>query len=403
MKLIRLLFLVVGSAWSATLTITPPVIFDCQDGAGLAQLDWTGAAAPVQIRLVDPDGPAMTGFGDSPGSARTGTWVTDGLKFLLVDQAGAVLASATAQVRCGGTVRTIDPGLQSGSYFPLQVGNTWIYRNNSRLVTGAYVVRSINRTETIGGKTYYVLTQGSDVVSKLRGDDNGVIWIATGDGEQIYLDPKSSTVQKTSYSGPIGQFADALNTTGFVNSLIFQTSTFVRGIGLAQLRAEMVSGSSGGFSESLELVEVRMPGVRFDVPAPGIHLSIETTDLDVTDKLVPNCDLPCYFTACGFAGPQPDPPGTYRPCAQARIEAVTTPGAEVEIKLLDAAGSTVFASSASAGAPGSALEYVRVPIYTSQPSSSAFTLLPPGDYRLTCRVVDAGREIAASSLSLQVR
>ncbi|MBZ5611214.1 MAG: hypothetical protein LAP38_23380 [Acidobacteriia bacterium] len=404
MRLAFLLFLIAASALPATLTITPPVIFDCQNGLGVAQLNWAGATTPVEIRLNQPDGPEMTSLSDSPGSAATGPWVSDGLKFFLVDQSGAVLASAIARVSCGGTVRTIDPGLQGGSYFPLQLGNTWIYRSNSRLITGTYVVRSINATETIAGKTYFVLTQGSDVVAKLRGDDNGVIWMAAGDGEQVYLDPKSASVQKTSYSGLLGDFSDALIASGFVNSLDFDTSTFVRGIGLARLTEDMVSGSSGGFAQSLELVEVRMPGVRFSVPAPAINLSIETTDLDLTAKLVANCALPCYFTACGLGGPQPDPAGTYRPCAQARIEAVASPGAEVQLQLIDGSGAAVFTTSASADARGSSLSYVRVPMYTAlQPTSSNFTLLPAGQYRLTGRVLNAGKEVAASSLSVQVR
>ncbi len=404
MRPLALLLLIGGCAFSATLTITPAVISDCQDGRGVAQLTWTGANGPVQIRLIEPSGPAMTGFDDPSGSAITGLWVTDGLKFLLVDQSGTVQASAVARVSCGGTVRTIDPGLQTGSYFPLQVGNTWIYRSNSRFLTGAYVVRSISGTEIISGKTYFVLKQGSSVVAKLRGDNDGVIWIATDGGEQVYLDPASSSVRRILYTGPLGDFGDALTRSSFVNSLEFDRSIFVRGLGLAQFTADMVTGSSGGFLNSLDLVEVRLPGVHLSVPVPTVGLSIETTDLDLTGKRVPNCALPCYFVACGFGGVPPDPPGTYRPCAQARIETIASPGSEVQLQLLDSTGAVVFTSSASADASGHNLSYVRLPVYTtSEPTSSNFTLLPPGQYRLTGRVFDSGQETASSTINLRVR
>jgi hypothetical protein len=402
MKAVLLPLLIAASALPATLTITPPVIFDCQDGAGVAQLDWSGASGPVQIRLMQPDGPMMTGFGDPSGSATTGAWVTDGLKFFLVNERGAVEAAVFARVSCGGTVRTVDPGLESGSYFPLQIGNTWIYRDNSRSITGSYVVRTIRGTETIAGKTYFVLMQGDEVLARLRGDDRGVIWIARPAGEQVYLDPQSAGLQRTSYSGPVGDFSDALTSASVVNFIESNTQTFVRGIGLARLRAELISGAVG-FLESFELVEVRLPGIRFSLPAASINLSVETADLDLTDKLAPNCALPCYAVECGATTPQPDPAGAYRPCAQARIEAVARPGAEVQLQLVDATGAVVFASSAVADAAGSSLRYVRVPVYTSALSSNAFTLLPPGQYRLTGRVLDAGHELAASSLILQVR
>ena len=403
MRLLVLQFLAAGFALSATLTITPAVIFDCQDDRGMAHLTWTGASGLVQIRLITASGPAMTGFDSPTGTADSGLWVTDGMQFLLVNQSGTVEASATAHVSCGGTVRTIDPGLQSGSYFPLQVGNTWIYRNNSRVITGAYVRRSITGTESIAGKSYFVLTQDSAVIAKLRGDSNGVIWMATNQGEQIYLDPGSSSLQKSSYSGPLGDFSDALNTSSFANPPDFSRSTFVRGIGLVHLTAELVAGSSGGFLSSLDLVEVRLPGVHFSLPVPTISLSIEKTDLDVSGKLVPNCALPCYFTACGIGG-SPDPPGTYRPCTQTRVESLAAPDSEVRLRLLDSSGVVVFTSLMTADAAGRCLTYVRLPVYTTlRPNSTAFTLLPAGPYRLTGQVLNSGQEAASASIDLRVR
>ena len=54
---------------------------------------------------------------------------------------------------------------------------------------------------------------------------------------------------------------------------------------------------------------------------------ITRVNLDVTGKNVTNCAIPCYFAACGLAGPV-DPPGTYKPCARARV-ASASPSATV--------------------------------------------------------------------------
>jgi hypothetical protein len=399
-----LVLLAAGSALPASLTINPPVIFDCQYGLGAAQLTWSGATGAVQIRVLQPDGPPLTGFGGASGSATTGTWVTDGMKFLLVNDAGMVQASATAHVNCGGTVRTIDTGIAGASYLPLQVGNTWVYRTNNRFITGEYVVRTISGTETIGGKTYFVLSEGSSVIAKLRGGDDGVIRAATSDGEQVYLDPAAASVQKTSYAGPIGEFSDAVATSSLAGSLLLENTTYARGIGLVHSNSTLETGSSGGFTDSLDLVEVRLPGVHFTVPAAAVSLSVETTDLDVTDKLVANCALPCYFAACGLGGGQPDPAGTYRPCAQARIEAAASAGSQVQVQLADLTGAVLFTTSLAADAGGKTLQYVRLPVYTTPDRASiAFRILPPGQYRLTGQVLDAGREVASSSLNLNVR
>jgi hypothetical protein len=173
---------------------------------------------------------------------------------------------------------------------------------------------------------------------------------------------------------------------------------------LVHSNGTLQTGSSGGFTDSLDLVEVRLPGVHFTVPAPSVSLSVETTDLDVTDKLVANCALPCYFAACGLGGGTPDPAGTYRPCAQTRIEAAAGAGSQVQVQLVDLTGAVLFTSLVQADASGNTLQYVRLPVYTTpDPASIGFRILPPGQYRLTGRVLDAGREVASSSLNVSVR
>ncbi len=127
----------------ATLTVTPAFNADCTTGLGVATLAWSGATGPVQVLVGQPNGPALTAFTTPDGTATTGRWVNDGMTFYLVDKSGTVEASATAHLSCGGAPRTIDQGLAGGSYFPLAVGNTWVYKSNSRFITAAYSVRSI--------------------------------------------------------------------------------------------------------------------------------------------------------------------------------------------------------------------------------------------------------------------
>lgn len=230
-----------------------------------------------------------------------------------------------------------------------------------------------------------------------------MIYVLTDTGEQVYLDPSSSAFQKTGYSGPLGAFNDALTENVF-SGLDFNSTIFVRGIGLASFMQNLDTGSSGGLVSALQLEEVRLNGIRLSVPAPSLSLAIENTVLDLTNKKAPNCPLPCYFVACQLAPPGADPPGTYRPCAQARLETTGSPGDSIQLQLIDPTGAGVFSITAVTDAKGNSLQYIRVPLYTSaQQFSQNFTLLPPGDYKLTGQLSKAGVEAASATINVQVR
>jgi hypothetical protein len=162
-------------------------------------------------------------------------------------------------------------------------------------------------------------------------------------------------------------------------------------------------GSSGGFTDGLDLVDVRVDGVHLSVPAPKIGLSIENTDLDLTDQLVPNCAIPCYYGACGIGSPY-DKPGVYRPCAQTRIDASSaTAGYAVLLQLLDSGGNVVFQNSLTAPV-ASTLNYVRVPLYTMPvPNPNyPFVLLPAGDYKLVGSIMNGSTTEATSSIAVHI-
>ena len=144
--------------------------------------------------------------------------------------------------------------------------------------------------------------------------------------------------------------------------------------------------------------------MQLSVPAPSIHIGIESNDFDLTDQKASNCALPCYFAACGIAPPYPpDPMGTYRPCAQARL-ATSGTGDTVQLQLLDSTGSAVFSTTAKTDSAGDSLNYIQLPLYSAAKLyGTPFTLLPPGNYKLVGELLAAGSTTASSSIDVRVR
>ena len=388
---------------AATLTLSPPIIYDCTDTLGQATVTWSGASAPVQIRVETPQGPALTGFNPPSGSATTGNWVRDGLMFFLVDQQGNVQASVAARVQCGGTPNTLDQGLQGGSFLPLQLGNTWVYRYNTRFITSVYVTLKVTGTQQTNGKTYFIISSVNfsppSVYMIVRGDDAGRIWQLTGTAqnpqEALLFDP--STMSHAAYAGPLGTFPDSISLSSNSGNLLLGTETFVRGIGLAHTYTTLQTGSSGGFTDGMDLVEARLAGgVQLSVPAPArLSLSLENLLFDVTNHKVTDCSVPCYFVAC-YLAPGADPPGTYKPCAQVRVEGGTNVSAfALELEVDDASGNAVYRAPSLGGQD---LEYVQIPLY-SQPNQP----FPLGQYQLIGRVSIPGEQIAVAQISFRIQ
>lgn len=334
------------------------------------------------------------------GAVETGDWISDGLQFFLVGADGAIQAAATARVQCGGAP---SPAPGGDSYYPLAVGDTWVYRLDSRAVTSDYVTQTVSGMMPAGGKTYFVITTyaGDRRTSAMlvRPDADGRIFRFTGTeeapAEELWLDPAS--VPQTGYVGPLGSFQDAVMQT-MRQGLIQTMLTFVRGIGLVHTREDLLTGSSGGFSSGLDLVEVRLAGgIHLEVPAAHLSLAAENTVLDVTGRKVTNCAVPCYFAACGF-GPGTDPPGTYKPCAQTRLSAAANGDFFTQLELLNAAGDVVFEAPEAPSPAGETLRYVQVPLY-SEPNVP----LPAGVYRLMGRMRVGDQEAASSMLTIEIQ
>ena len=98
--------------------------------------------------------------------------------------------------------------------------------------------------------------------------------------------------------------------------LILERGVFAAGVGLVSSQSTLLSGSSGGFAQSMDLVDAGIaPNTVITTGADGLELSVERTDLDATGRQVTNCAIPCYFVACGLGGA--DLPGTYKPLRRA--------------------------------------------------------------------------------------
>jgi hypothetical protein len=136
-------------------------------------------------------------------------------------------------------------------------------------------------------------------------------------------------------------------------------------------------------------------GIRLATPASGIQLNAEGTRLDVTNKRVTNCAIPCYFLACGIAGA--DPADTYKPCFQARMHIQQAEGASetgsltAAIELRDAANLPQFDSLSDF------TFYQQLPLYTkpNQP-------FPPGNYRLNGTLKRNGEDAGSASLPIRI-
>lgn len=93
-----------GPPPSVTFTANPnPIVLTGSATSGQTTLSWNAPGhSKLVIRLKSATGSAMTGTVGTKGSTKTGTWVTDGLQFFLVDvNTGASLANLTVRVTGG--------------------------------------------------------------------------------------------------------------------------------------------------------------------------------------------------------------------------------------------------------------------------------------------------------------
>ena len=299
--------------------------------------------------------------------------------------------------------------LPAGSYFPLGIGDRWVYRIDDRQVTGSYQTWRIDRMEERNGAMYAVMTiEGPGSIfaePRFRADSDGRVYTLSGDGERVFLDPSGQpapeaelqVTARTRASTALGDFPDALNYQNRM-PLVLETGTLARGVGLLSSHATMLTGSSGGFTQGRTLVEATVAGIRFLPAAPSVQMEMEGLDLNVSGKQVTNCAVPCYFVACGLV-PGADPPGTYKPCARARVALVNWPAdlsRTVRLQLLTQDGLAAYDQVVPLNPTAQeSVIVLQVPLYSSpnQP-------LPAGTYQFTAKSADGA---AQSSVAVKIR
>jgi lysyl endopeptidase len=88
----------------ATLSATPNPVRSAGSALGTTTLSWRATGvSQVQVRVLSPTGPPMTGIEAPSGAAATGNWVSDGMLFYLQDasdgdSSGAAKTLATVRV-----------------------------------------------------------------------------------------------------------------------------------------------------------------------------------------------------------------------------------------------------------------------------------------------------------------
>jgi len=282
------------------------------------------------------------------------------------------------------------------SWLPLETGNQWTYRVDSRTASNQYVTVKVTGERDVAGVLYFVLAEGA-AERLLREDDRGRIWEHTESGERLWLDPSpyssSSAAIVIETRGlkdtvPAGTFDGVAEARIQQSTMLRRTLRFAPGVGILRDSTTLIAGSSGGFLESRTLVYARTGRRAYTAPEFTISLGVEHTAVRLEPGAVTNCAVPCYFVACGLV-PGADPPGTFKPCMRVRLSLHNSgpliPSAGVEWTLRDHAGGIAHQSRQSLDAIDSGETTIArpLPLYTSMP-------LAAGDYVLTV-TVEPGR------------
>ena len=194
-------------------------------------------------------------------------------------------------------------------YFPLHVGNQWVYRQVGR-VGGAPVVVDIPRTETFNNQTYSVVRGLGESTLYLRMAENGTlfaydpetrqegVWAAfsTPEGERFrtVVDPCSNTAFMQSRNArvtvPAGEFTNALKIhypAANCADAGLSADAFVPYIGLVERESITIAGP-----RYLRLVYARVGGVTvLSEPEVGFGLTLDKQQYGEEDPLVATARL----------------------------------------------------------------------------------------------------------------
>ncbi len=368
----------------SSIVLQPAVITKCSpDGMGSAVAVWKASTSPVSVRVGET---ALANASPAEGSVGTGDTVTDGMVFVLSDSSGSELARATAIVKCGSAVEVLPVALSQAPFFPLQVGNEWIYEQWKPTSGTTFITRRIQRAELIGEKVWFVMQEsviGSDAVTetRYRSDELGRIYLLGSNGEILWLDPSpnpnSNARLYTRYREgtldvPAGTFTNLLMLSD--RSVSYYDEGFLaRGIGMIYDWGTSLSGVFiyGG----VHLVQARIDGnLIYAAPSVSLELTAEASAFDVSNRKAPDCQPAICYVNCG-----------YQPCFRATVRSSQTADANssVDLDLLDASNASLYHAKLS----GTSVAH-NVQLY-----DNATLPFAPGNYKLLAQTPDGRQSV----------
>jgi hypothetical protein len=203
--------------------------------------------------------------------------------------------------------------LPGQDYFPLEVGNQWIYRiggSLSGVLTPGTFVAEVTGSRVIDGKEYFQLTGMPGGTRLLRKNDAGTLvfyseqdraehnWVAfeanTGEAFRTEIDDCNPTAviqsKNAELRSPLGDFRDGALRVGYAPGRCADagliSETFLPYVGLAQRRMSNIAGEVvwdliytrlGGFTSFAEKERSFQAALNGDRFAPGDAITVRMT------------------------------------------------------------------------------------------------------------------------------
>lgn len=178
-----------------------------------------------------------------------------------------------------------------GDYFPLQVGNQWVYRSTGA-IPGQPLTIAVEGTRTVGGEEYFVVQMSPGEQLLLRYNPAGTLvfradgqekpWVAfganTGEAFATAIDPCNATAvirtRNARVESPVGPAGNGLEVayrppaqcadTGLISE------TFVPWVGLVERRATTIAGE-----QVYRLIHVKVGNTVLTEPDLAFSMSLD--------------------------------------------------------------------------------------------------------------------------------
>jgi hypothetical protein len=273
-------------------------------------------------------------------------------------------------------------------WLPLHTGNYWVYRTDSRFATAQHLTIRVLGPYEFDQKVYCQIEHPSQNYL-LRVDAQGRIFRRSFSSptDDLLLDPANLT--PTAITSPLGFTAPAISNETSL-TLLRESSTYAKAIGLVASRTTLLGGSNGGFASGQVLIEAQIDG----------KLYRETSTPSLTLDLSPdfrNCAVPCYYAACGLGSPV-DQPNTFKPCLEARLQATQLPtGSSLALSISSTEGILRHQQQIPLNQPNPVL-YRSLPFYDQSSVGQPVRLFPAGSYLITLTALDPdGKPLATTT------